>query len=272
MTRININQIQCIENQMLRETIDILNRNQIVFYLAFGSVLGAVRHGGPIPWDGDLDVLVPFPMFEKARICLEKELSDRFMVHGLHNDKKYNLVFPRVAISPHSSDVVHVDIFPLLGLPDSETKQIEIFNRLNKKSEILRFKQFRRYIVNMSFVKNIIGSFIEQFCSPLSGKRLAKQYYDIVKDYPYEEANYVFSGTTCYGRKNILPKAVFGNPIMADYGSLKAPIPEKWDEYLKNYYNDYMKFPPKEEQEKGLAMTFDLNDDDYEKIKDVIGE
>ena len=88
MAKINITQIQKIENEMLRETIKILGRNGITFYMCCGSVLGTVRHGGPIPWDTDMDILIPFNMLEKARNCLESELSDRFCLDDLKNNSK----------------------------------------------------------------------------------------------------------------------------------------------------------------------------------------
>ena len=150
MAIINVKQIQFIENEMIKEIIDILNRNGVVFYLAFGSVLAAVRHHGPIPWDSDMDILVPVPQLQKAISCLEAELSERFIVHGSHNDKNYSWFFPRVALSRNSSFVVHVDIFPVFGLPNNNEDQVKICKKLNKCSDKLRTKSFRKYIGNMT--------------------------------------------------------------------------------------------------------------------------
>ena len=146
--------MQKIETEMLKETIDVLRKNDVVFYLAFGSVIGAVRHGGPIPWDSDVDIVVPASMLDKTVACLEEGLSSRFMVHGLHNDKKYNLIFPRVAISPETSFTLHVDIFPLLGFPDDADEQLRLLRRIDKCADKLKNKQFRKYICHMSPIKN----------------------------------------------------------------------------------------------------------------------
>ena len=270
MAVINIKQMQAIETEMLKEITEILSRNEVVFYMGFGTVLGAVRHKGPIPWDGDADILVPYTMLEKARKCLEAELSDKFMVHSLNNDNKYNLVFPRVALSKQSSFDLHIDIFPLLGLPDEREKQVEICERLVKICTNLRYKQFRRFILHMSFIKNIIGKLIEVFHTPYTCRQLVNKHYKLLKDYSYDTSTYVTSGGACYGIKNILPKSIYGTPVWVDYCDFKVPIPEKWDEYLRNYYNDYMSFPPEEIRNKGLNTVCNIGDEDYEKIKEVI--
>ena len=89
MAVINIHQIQRIELEMLRETDAILRKNGIRFYMCCGSVLGTVRHGGPIPWDTDMDLLIPADQLNRARDCLEKELSPRFCIDDLQKNKKY---------------------------------------------------------------------------------------------------------------------------------------------------------------------------------------
>ena len=273
MVTLNIKQIQAIVNEMLKETVDILNRNGIVFYMGYGSVLGTIRHNGSIPWDSDVDILVPISMLDKARACLQNELSDRFMVHDTKNDKRYFFVFPRVALSKESSCSIHLDIFPLIGLPEDRRRQVKLCNRLEKKCKLLvTYKQFRRLIVHKTFLRMSIGKCIELFCSPFSCRQLIKQYHRMLKDYSYDDADFVTSGGACYGIKNILPKDIYGTPVWKDYCDFKVPVPEKWDEYLKNYYKDYMKYPSEEERNRGLAFTFDISDEEYEMIKDVLGE
>ena len=271
MPIINIKQAQKIETEMLRETVDILNRNGITFYMAYGSALGTIRHHGPIPWDADTDILVPINMLDKAKTCLACELSDKFRIHELANDKSYKLVFPRVALPNSSSDQIHVDIFPLIGLPENNAKQIKIVKKLDKILNIfMRLKHFRQGIVHPTSLKLFVGRCVELFYPPVSKKILLKQFYKLSEKYFYENAKHVSSAGACYGTKNIMIKDIYGDPVYTDYCGFKVPIPEKWDEYLKNYYKDYMKFPSISEQEKGLAMTFEINADDYKKVKGII--
>ncbi|MBQ8783273.1 MAG: LicD family protein [Clostridia bacterium] len=266
--KINITQIQKIENEMLKETIEILNRNDIIFYMCCGSVLGTIRHSGPIPWDTDMDILVPFSMLEKARNCLEAELSDRFRIDDLKNNANYTNLFPRVAMPNTSSNTLHIDLFPLIGLPDNKDEQLKICKILTKRQQtFIRYKRMRECISNPNAVKLFIARIIEIFCSPFSKKELTRQYHKIMAKYPYDSANYVMNACGHYGVKNIFEKTVFGAPKWKPYCDFKVPIPEQWDFYLKRYYKEYMNLPPKEERDKWLSYEMEIDDSDFEKIK-----
>ena len=271
MVKINIKQIQLIENEMLKETIDILGRNKIPFYMCCGSVLGAIRHQGPIPWDTDMDILIPLPYLDKARNCLEDELSERFCIDDLRKNNGYKNFFPRVAMPHTSSDTLHIDLFPIMGLPNDKHKQIKICKEIAKRQKVfIILKHMRQNIVHPSFVKNCIGKFIEVFCSPYSKKTLTKQYYKLISKYDYQSSEYVMNACGHYGAKNIFDKSVFGNPVMVQYCDFEVPIPEKWDYYLKRYYKDYMKFPPEKERNFWLNFTLPIDERDYSMVRDVL--
>lgn len=273
MVKINIQQIQSIENEMLKETIEIFNRHGIVYYMCCGSVLGTIRHGGPIPWDTDMDLLIPLPMLEKARNCLEAELSSRFCIDDLRNNKRYKNFFPRVAMRHTSSDTLHIDLFPIMGLPNEREKQLKICKKLMKRQKVfIRLKHFRSNIVNPNPIKNLIGKLIEVFCSPFTKKRLHKQYYKIINKYPYDSSCYVMNACGHYGAKNIFEKKVFGKPVWKKYCDFEAPIPNDWDFYLKRYYKEYVNLPPEEERNYWLGFELPIDEQDYAIMKDVLEE
>lgn len=271
MVRINIKQIQLIENEMLKETLNILGRNQVPFYMCCGSVLGAIRHKGPIPWDTDMDILIPLPQLEKARNCLEKELSERFCIDDLRNNKGYKNFFPRVAMPHTSSDTLHIDLFPIMGLPDDEKEQLKICKEIEKRQNVfIKLKHMRSNIAHPNFLKNCIGKLIEVFCSPYSKKKLTEQYYKLISQYDYQNAKYVMNACGHYGAKNIFEKSVFGTPVMVPYSDFEAPIPEQWDFYLKRYYKDYMKLPPEEERNFWLNFSLNIDERDFAMVEGVL--
>ncbi|MBO5007456.1 MAG: LicD family protein [Clostridia bacterium] len=269
--KIDIKKIQQIESAMLKETVSILNNNNITFYMFGGSVLGTVRHKGAIPWDTDMDIIIPLPQLNKAKKLLRENLSDRFILTDLDDDPKYKNLFPRVALAHTSPDTLHIDIFPLIGLPNGYEAQRKLCKYLLKKQKtFVIYKNMRFNIANPNSVKLFIGKMIEIFCSPFSRKQLRKQYYKILNRYPYETAEYVMNACGHNGEKNIVKKDVFGNAVLFDYEDIKVPIPEQWDWYLKHYYSDYMSFPPEEEIKPWLSFTLDIDDSDYETVKELL--
>ena len=273
MAVINIHQIQRIELEMLRETDAILRKNGIRFYMCCGSVLGTVRHGGPIPWDTDMDLLIPADQLNRARDCLEKELSPRFCIDDLQKNKKYKNLFPRVALPHTSSDTLHIDLFPLMGLPDDADEQLRICRQLAKRQKTFIFyKHMRENLAHPNAWKNCIGKMIEVFCSPFSKQQLTRQYWKIIERYPYASARCVMNACGHYGAKNIFEKEVFGEPEQRPYCGLPVPLPQQWDYYLRRYYKSYMELPPAEERDKWLTFTLGIDDGDYERIKDIADE
>ena len=267
--KIDIKKIQQIESAMLKETLKILNDNGITFYMFAGSVLGTIRHKGAIPWDTDMDIIVPLPELDKAKKALKENLSDKFILTDLDDNPKYKNLFPRVALPNTSSDTLHIDIFPLMGLPDDYDEQRAICRELMKRQKVfLRYKNMRSNISNPNAVKLFIGKMIEIFCSPFSRKQLRKQYYNILNHYPYETSEYVMNSCGHYGEKNILKKEIYGNPAWFEYDGMSVPIPQQWDLYLKHYYKDYMSFPPEEEIKPWLSFTLEIDDGDYETVKE----
>ena len=270
MITIDIKQIQLIENEMLKETLEILGRHNITFYMCCGSVLGAIRHHGSIPWDTDMDVLIPFNQLEAARTCLEKELSNRFCIDDLKKNKGYKNFFPRVAMPYTSSDTLHIDLFPLMGLPDNRKEQLKLCKKIKKYQHVMiKLKHMRQNIAHPTPVKMIIARGIELFCSPFNKKQLYSRYYRMISRVDYDDATYVMNACGHYGEKNIFEKKVFGNPENVPYCDVKVPIPEQWDVYLKRYYKDYMKLPPEEERNFWMNFKMEIDERDYRAVEAV---
>ena len=78
------------------------------------------------------------------------------------------------------------------------------------------------------------------------------------------------NGCGHYGAKNIFKKEVFGTPVWKPYLDIEAPIPEKWDFYLRRYYKEYMEFPPEEERNFWLSFELPIDERDYESVRDII--
>ena len=236
--QIDMGQIQRIETEMLHELNQVCSRHKIKYVIHAGSVLGAIRHKGPIPWDGDTDVLVALPDLKFLIECLRKELSDRFCVDFYDVNSSYSPLFPRIGLKNSSSDIVHVDLFPLVGIPDDPKAQI----RFSKKSDRINFYYRFRYkkISRMENLpaKRLIGVLLKAAMSLVPKTFFWRIFQKHCGKYPYESANYVMNPCGHRGLKNIFAKEMFDRRIWVDYAHLKLPIPQNYDFYLKQYYKD----------------------------------
>ena len=103
--KLTINEIQEYGSKMLREVAEICERNHIRWFMAYGSVLGAIRHSGPIPWDYDIDIYVPEYDLDAFLKTMEEELSDRYWI-DYRQSKSNARAFPRIGLKGYEAVAV----------------------------------------------------------------------------------------------------------------------------------------------------------------------
>lgn len=254
---LTLEEIQKCETAMLDVTHKICKENGIKYTLICGSVLGAVRHSGPIPWDSDVDITIAYDDYEKLCEVLEKNLPDWCMLYSYKNTIDYHRIFPRIGIKGIDSAILHVDIFPQVGLPDAYEEQVKYAKKTVFLSKLYYYKSVsnatKLYKSNnklKNFAKEIMKVILKIGFIPLSADRIRGWLDKHFSTYSFKDAKFVMNPAGHYGLKNILDKSYFTDLIEADYDSIKLNIPREYDEYLKHYYKDYHKIPSKESQEK----------------------
>ncbi len=265
MTKImDLKQIQKKETEMLRCIDEICTRNDLVYYLVCGSVLGAIRHNGPIPWDYDIDITVPLP--ELSRFCeiMERELSStqyRIVIPGDTKEKDNITTFPRITLKGINPRKMHIDVFPQIGITSDKEEQVRFTEQLTKVKTLYRDKRVA-YTNTGEWWKRLAKMTVMRFkLRNVNAEEKLEEFNNLCKKYPYEEAAYVTNPCGHYGVKNIVPKSYFGTPKRVPYLDMMLPVPEKTEEYLVHYYKNYMEYPPQNQIDKMMAYTVVLEDD-----------
>lgn len=237
-----------IYQKMALETLwefhDICEKNNILYEVACGSLLGLIRDGGQLPWDYDIDVFVPIEMKDDLIKALDKELSKKYYYNYLNNNKNCQHMLMRLAPVGYRTEALHLDVFFLMGSPDDEKNRIELQKRIRKICFIRHFKYVDiKYEGYKNFKKKlkILIRKLQYLFVPMNA--LMNKYYCLCKKYPALHSKYniiadINAMVATFESKNLwdtfLTKDNFGHELR---------IPKNYDAVLKARYGNYKKVP-----------------------------
>ena len=258
--RIDGMQLKRIELSIMQEIHSICQKEGFRYSLCGGSLLGAIRHGGFIPWDDDIDIFMPRPDYEAfIDYCMKNPVPFKILCNK--SDKNYTYLFAK-AVDPNTVLIenncemkavdlgVYVDVFPLDGLGNSYEEAMKKFNESSFMRELLvavnwkkyfRSKTRRWYYEPVRFVFYLISRLI-------SGEKLIKK---IEKKYDFQcfdHVEYVACICGSYRAKEVGPRRLFQEYTDVKFEDCSFKGLKDYDQYLKNIYGNYMQLPPKEKQ------------------------
>lgn len=247
--------------------------NNIEYYIIYGSCLGAVRHKGFIPWDDDFDVGMTLENYNRfIDLCKTKLDTSKYFLQTLDTDPNYYLSFAKLRdinttlIEEKNKNIsiqygVYIDIFPLVGIPKNKlARKIQAINRAFALSANIN-------VINNKFLYGIFKLILAIWGKQKLLKYCSKQ----ATKYSCEDCSNwcsIFDGDGL--NLNSTTKSIMGTPTYVPFEDTLLPIPEKYDEYLKHIYGNYMQVPTPEQikAKEHTAYILDLNHsyEDYLKL------
>lgn len=248
----DMNELKEIELNLLKELIRICKKYGLKYYLVGGSCLGAVRHGGFIPWDDDIDVGIPREDYTKFLQVAQGELPETVFLQTGETDNNYPMNFAKLRVSSTAfvetslkridiNHGVYIDIFPLDGYVDS--KYSKLMNRIYTRRINCEYFLPNSYVGILHKVKNVLIKILYPNYRKVRNKREL-----LISKVPFGESSTVINYCGAWGEKEIMPKEYFGDGCVKFFEGLEVMIPEQYDLYLSNLYGDYMKLPPVEKR------------------------
>ena len=242
--------------ETLNEFHRVCEKNNVTYQLAYGSLLGAIRDNGQIPWDYDIDVFVPFSEKNELITALKKDLSKDYYFYCPEVDKKCRHVIMRLAPKGYRTEVLHVDVFYLTAVSDSEKERNDEINQI-KSIASKRYDKLVKYFDEKKSFKNKIRKFINKIKTlNYNADKMYVDYEAICSRHAMDEYKYLVSADS-FADDYLFPSDIFNNTklITTDLGTFR--IPEKYDEILKIQYGDYMKIFPLEERVNEMMNSYE---------------
>lgn len=259
MHYLDTRQIQDLLFDMLLVFDEMCNEHSIRYSLDGGTLLGAVRHQGFIPWDDDLDVLVPRPDYEKL-ISHPDWLPQGYHIDSKRGNSELNFLpyakfvnmrwrAQEPALTGLIDEHLWIDIFPADAVPDDDGEARRLLARQKKLHD-----RAVRSIVNVDAVTSSSYKLaIKKVLFPVHRRLFPykKQYESMARNataIPYGTTSRIGNITWSYYRPDFIPADDFEHLTQLEFEGREFPAIPSWDSLLSQHFGDYMKLPPESER------------------------
>mgnify|MGYP000923539667 FL=1 len=254
MRKLSIEEAKKIELDILDFIDSFCKENGINYCINYGTLIGAIRHKGFIPWDDDIDLSMTRENYERF-IQLFSEKQSIYQILSLETDNQYFNNFIKI-VDPTTKIIdtrntktydsgIFIDIFPMDTFNDS--KVVDICYKL-ESFKLLSFSKHKNIVYGDSKLKDLIRTLFWIFLRPVSPRFFANKIEKQIQKYRVEGGKYIAFIPSKAKEKEIFPRDMFDELIETPFEHLVLPAPKRFDVVLKQFYDDYMTVPPKEKQ------------------------
>lgn len=262
MQELTLREIQLGSLEVLKVIDKICRENNIEYFLFYGTLIGAIRHEGFIPWDDDIDIAMPRDSYERFLDYFRQNIDSLKPFELMHFSTNDKYIYPIARVSDSRYKVEYtgvddyglglfVDIYPFDGWGNTLDEGRKIEKSFYWDRLLISLAACNKYVP--SYHNNAIRSAIKliayKFAKKMSITALLKKADDKAKKYKYNDCDQV--GCTCWidiADLKMRYKRSLLKPVLHKFEEYEFYIPEGYDEILRGNYGDYMQFPPEEDR------------------------
>lgn len=266
MKELKLKEIQSIEMDLLMEFDRICRSQKLDYSLGGGSLLGAVRHKGFIPWDDDIDVMMPRPDYDRfIEYCKNNRTSFKLLTYDTAHcyyslfakisDPSTAIVDDVMVIDPDLG--VNIDVFPIDGLGHSMSEAIKIFNKTRIDREILNGALWKKYFRSKThgLIMEPVRLAVFVISRVIDPVKMLKKIDAFNLQHPFESSAY--AGCVCgsYREAEIMDQKTFTEYTDLEFEGVSLKAISNYDEYLRKHYGNYMELPPENKRKTHHTYT-----------------
>ena len=255
--------------QILCDFIDYCDGHGLRYCLCAGTMLGAARHKGFIPWDDDIDVYMPRPDFDRFHELFQTEpVGRQYKLIGINAGEGFwpfaKMINTRIAVeNPYTTTDrnLWVDIFPMDGLPEDEKES----ERILAQSLPCR-KKIDRCNAKIGAGKNKLRAILKipmiLFYKAVGAEHYGKKLDKLARGYDFESSEYIGEIVWSLGAKERMKKESFLPFSEVEFHGRLVNAPGEWDAYLRTLYGNYMELPPEEKRIRHGFLAYKKDEDE----------
>lgn len=272
-------QVWNVELEMLKELLRVCEKYNLKVFIDSGSLLGAVRHKGFIPWDDDIDVVMLRKDYDTLLSLPSEEFKNPIFLQSAYSDKGYYRghaqlrnsmttgILPEEAENVEFNQGIFLDIFPL-----DEMSKFRIINKIKYYRTKFYLKKFRAMYNNAkasNAIKNLIKKVAKKILKKSDYKKSYRKFEKGLASKHFKNGNVAkISFYSSYKDYKPVKKEYFEEIEYLPFEDIMVPVPKKYDDVLKVYYGDHYMKPVKGTSLHG-NVVFDVSKSykEYKKIK-----
>ena len=274
MKKLTLQQVKNCELDILIALTNYCEKHNLRYYLAYGTLLGAVRHGGFIPWDDDLDIFMTPKEYKKFKEAVESDKNQKFVLQEWSTVKGY-LEYAKLRMN--GTTLIEENFKDRKDMHHGIYVDIMILHKVSELKIIQKLVYYESKFVTLYALsqrnwkpKSIIQTIILNLLKLLPCQLIAKICYHHIYKYDDRTDNfkYCYWITPAKFHSGLFDKSFFETPIDIPFEDTVLYGSKNIKEYLKYRYGDYMKLPSKEQQRAAVhALIFDTEKDYSEYFK-----
>lgn len=262
MKEMSMEDIHSVSLQILKDLHQFCEENGIRYVLQGGTLLGAIRHKGFIPWDDDVDIAMPRPDYDRFIQNYKSPNGYKVFSRELPDSKDVYIAYARVCdmnetyvdyknlIWNGEPTGVWIDVFPLDGAEESDDLLNKRLKKIKQKADVANFVRYshRPFSLCTTFKKKIVW-LVSKVISLFYSFNVIDKQIKLCRSEAFESSpRYINCAFTGYGIRECHRKECIEELVLVPFCGESFYAPKGYDEALKDKYGDYMQLPPEEKR------------------------